>query len=131
MARELSTWALDRPKRRGPRVTLPGDLVRFARSGWGGRTKPPTGAPPRESRDIRVSLSDVLAPHITGWLNLRVDFEVVGADALTGLQTPFVFGVNHCGQLGYQILRMSLPGRLRPRLRPSRAISRTSPTSKP
>lgn len=72
-----------------------------------------------------MSLSDVLAPHVTGWLNLRVDFEVVGADALTGVQTPFVLGVNHCGQLGYQVLRMALPRRLRPVLQgPSRALGR-------
>lgn len=126
MARRLSTWALDRSKRHRPRLTLLGDLFGFARSGWGGAQKPPTGAPPQESRRRgRVSLSDVLAPHITGWLHLRVDFEVVGADALTGLETPFVFGVNHCGQLGYRVLRMSLPARLRPDVqRPSRALGR-------
>lgn len=126
MARRLSTWAFDRSTRHRPRVTLFGDLFGFARSGWGRRQKPPTGAPLQESRNRgRVSLSDVLAPHITGWLHLRVDFEVVGADALTGLETPFVLGVNHCGQLGYRVLRMSLPAQLRPDVqRPSRALSR-------
>lgn len=125
MSRDLASWAQSRRGRTKPSLTLPGDL-------WGAlratvRRQVPAGAPPkpvlRHDRGPRAQLST--GSFMSKLLGLRLDVELVGADALTGLDQPLVFAANEQGSLDYQILRNVLPPRLRPTMvRPSRALAR-------
>ncbi len=90
-------------------------MVGFAGTLFGLRTRRPHGAPPRavEPRE-RLSLSDVRRiPDVFNMLSWRVDLQVMGIDALTGLQDPIIFAVNEQGVLDWQVLRLVLPPRLR------------------
>ncbi|MGV8845577.1 hypothetical protein [Tessaracoccus sp.] len=115
MTRRLSPWARSsRPSTR-PRLTWLGDMLSFAGTLFGLRTRRPAGAPPRqaEPRD-RLSRSDLRrVPDIFNMLAWRVDYQVMGIDALTGLQAPVIFAVNEQGPLDWQVLRLVLPPRLR------------------
>ncbi|MDO5735630.1 MAG: hypothetical protein Q4P15_04060 [Propionibacteriaceae bacterium] len=126
MTRELSSWTRTSSAKRAPRITWPGDMLAFAGTLFGLRTRRPHSAPPRESepRD-RLSRSDLRRiPDIFNMLAWRVDYQVMGIDALTGLEAPVVFAVNEQGPLDWQVLRLVLPPRLRTtHRRLSRALS--------
>lgn len=115
MTRDLSSWA--RPSRTSNRfrLTWPGDIAGFAGSLFGLRTHTPRNAPPRAIEDRhRLSASDLRRiPDIFNNLAWRVDYQVVGIDALTGLQAPVIFAVNEQGALDWQVLKLVLPPRLR------------------
>ena len=125
MSRKLPSWAQSRSGRQRPSLTLPGDLV--VQAGAALRRRRPRNAPAPVPVSREVGLRAYLAGrHLTlRLLSLRFDIELVGADALTGLRHPFVFGANEQGVLDYQILRLALPSRLRPTMiAPSRALAR-------
>ena len=115
MSRDLSPWAKQQKQVTRPRITWLGDMMGFAGSLFGLRTRRPSSAPPRdkEPRD-RLSRSDVRRmPDLFNVLAWRVDYQVMGLDALTGLQAPVVFAANEQGVLDWQVLRLVLPPRLR------------------
>lgn len=115
MTRRVSPWAKPSATSTRPRLTWPGDMLGFAGTLFGLRTRRPRGAPPpaAEPRD-RLSRSDLRRiPDVFNMLSWRVDYQVMGIDALTGLQAPVVFAVNEQGVLDWQVLRLVLPPRLR------------------
>lgn len=115
MTRRLSAWARSSTPSKRPRLTWPGDMLVFAGTLFGLRQRRPRNAPLRqvEPRD-RLSRSDLRRiPDIFNMLAWRVDYQVMGIDALTGLQAPVVFAVNEQGPLDWQVLRLVLPPRLR------------------
>ncbi len=115
MTRRLSPWARSSAPSTRPRLTWPGDMLSFAGTLFGLRTRRPGGAPPRQAdlRD-RLSRSDLRrVPDIFNMLAWRVDYQVMGIDALTGLQAPVIFAVNEQGPLDWQVLRLVLPPRLK------------------
>lgn len=124
MSRELSSWAQSRRERTAPRITLPADVGRALRAWF--RRQRPGGVPPRPAAThlpgSRARLADT---NLRRLLLPRLDVELVGADALTGLEQPLVFAANEQGSLDYRILRQVLPPQLRPTMtRPSRALAR-------
>jgi hypothetical protein len=121
MSRTLKSWAGDGGSRRKPRFTLLSDLATM----WTGPRSRPPGAPPRpDGSNRRVGWQQLGALNLAALFNTRVDLEVVGSDALVGLETPLVFAVNEAGRLDHQLLRLALPRRLRPAsIRVSRALS--------
>ncbi|QNP56720.1 hypothetical protein [Tessaracoccus defluvii] len=130
MSRKLPSWAQSRSGRQRPSLTLPGDLV--VQAGAALRRRRPRNAPAPVPVSREVGLRAYLAGrHLTlRLLSLRFDIELVGADALTGLRHPFVFGANEQGVLDYQILRLALPSRLRPTMiAPSRALAAAATSS--
>lgn len=121
MTRQLKAWSHNNRPRRSPRFTFLRDMAATRRPPKldpnFGRHRPRSGF--RLARDYlrRVRLLAALWP--------RFDVEVVGSDALVGLQTPFVFAVNEAGALDQQVLALALPRALRPTMRrPSKALSR-------
>lgn len=115
MTRDLSPWARTSTASKGPRLTWPRDMAGFAATLFGLRTRTPSNAPPRtgEHRQ-RLTPSDLRRiPDIFNKLAWRVDYQVMGIDALTGLQAPVIFAVNEQGVLDWQVLRLVLPPRLR------------------
>lgn len=90
-------------------------MLGFAGTLFGLRTRRPRNAPPPavEPRD-RLSRSDLRrVPDVFNRLAWRVDYQVMGIDALTGLQAPVIFAANEQGPLDWQVLRLVLPPRLR------------------
>lgn len=122
MSRELKSWATDSQRRRGPRFTLFGDVAQLLR----GPVRRPDGAPREiEQPTNRLGWQQLSAINLAGLFTPRVDLEVVGSDALVGLDTPFIFVANEAGRLDHQLLRAALPRRLRPHARGlSRALSK-------
>ena len=115
MTREESPWAKPASTAIRPRLTWPRDMLRFAGTLFGVRHRRPRNAPPpeREPRG-RLSRSDLRRiPDIFNMLAWRVDYQIMGIDALTGLQAPVVFAANEQGVLDWQVLRLVLPPRLR------------------
>lgn len=125
MSRSLASWARSDPDRRGPRLTWPGDVASALRATV--RRQVPGGAPPRSAsaRDWRPRAEISPRQLMRTIVRLRLDIEIVGVDALNGLDQPVVFAANEQGALDYQLLRRLLPARLRPTMaRPSRALAR-------
>ncbi|NLE97297.1 MAG: hypothetical protein GX596_04835 [Propionibacterium sp.] len=122
MSREFKSWASDAKRRRGPRITLVSDALRF----FGRRMRRPAGAPPEVAQPTnRLGWQQLRALNLAGLFAPRVDLEVVGSDALVGLDTPFIFAANEAGRLDHQLLRIALPRRLRPGARRlSRALAK-------
>lgn len=125
MSRELASWAQGRKGKPRRQLTLPRDVVNAITSSV--RRRVPAGAPPKSvvghDRGPRAVLSG--NGLTSALLRLRLDVELVGADALTGLDQPLIFAANEQGSLDYQLLRSALPPRLRPTVvRPSRALAR-------
>ncbi|MEO7586573.1 MAG: hypothetical protein ABIS84_00945 [Arachnia sp.] len=115
MSRDLSPWArASRPSSR-PRITWPADMLGFAGTLFGLRTRRPSSAPPREREPReRLSRNDIRRmPDLFNMLAWRVDYQVMGIDGLTGLQAPVVFAANEQGVLDWQVLKLVLPPRLR------------------
>lgn len=115
MTRDLSAWARPARKTNRPRLTWPQDMAAFAASLFGLRTRTPHDAPPRATEHRhRLSRSDLRRiPDIFNKLAWRLDYQVMGLDALTGLQAPVIFAVNEQGALDWQVLKLVLPPRLR------------------
>lgn len=125
MSRELASWAHTRKHKTRPRLTWPRDVVESIRRLV--RRRVPASAPPMPPHLGRGRLRAQLSGRhlMLKILSLRLDMELVGADALRGLQQPLVFAANEQGVLDYQLLRRSLPSRMRPTIsRPSRALAR-------
>lgn len=115
MTRRLSGWARAATPSTRPRITWPGDMLGFAGTLFGLRTRRPRSAPPPavEPRE-RLSRNDIRRiPDVFNKLAWRVDYKVMGIDALTGLQEPIIFAVNEQGPLDWQVLSLVLPPRLR------------------
>lgn len=111
MSRSLKSWAQDDRRRPRPRFTLAADLLAL----WTAPRVRPAGAPPKVERPSRrLGWQQLGALNLSGLFAPRVDLEVVGRDALIGLETPFIFAVNEAGRLDHQLLHMALPRRLRP-----------------
>lgn len=126
MTRNLSPWAAASAPGKRQRLTWPGDMAGFAGTLFGLRSPTPTGAPPRAPEQRRrLSASDLRRlPDIFNNLAWRVDYRVMGIDALTGLQAPVIFAANEQGPLDWQVLKLVLPPRLRTtHRRLSRALS--------
>lgn len=102
-------------------------MAGFAGSLFGLRHRRPSGAPPKDL-DVRnrLTLSDLRrTPDLKQVLAWRLDYQVAGLDALSGLQAPVIFAVNEAGALDWQVLRPVLPARLRTTHRsPSRSLTR-------
>ncbi len=115
MKRRLRTWASASTLSTRPRLTWPGDMLGFAGTLFGLRTRRPRSAPPRDDEPRhRLSRSDIRRiPDVFNMLSWRVEHQVMGIDALTGLQDPIIFAVNEQGALDWQVLRLVLPPRLR------------------
>lgn len=127
MSRTLESWAQSDSGRQRPRLTWLSDMASFAGSLFGLRNRRPGGAPPRPTNGRhRLSLRDLRrTPDLSRALAWRLDYQVVGLDALSGLQAPVIFAVNEAGVLDWQVLRPVLPARLRTTPRnPSRSLSR-------
>lgn len=125
MSRDLPSWAQGRKQSRRPKLTLPRDLLAAAKAVF--RRGRPAGAPPKPIATHEPGLrAERPGRHLTlRLLSLRFDIELVGDDSLTGLRQPFVMAANEQGALDYQLLRLSLPSRLRPTMiAPSRALAR-------
>ncbi len=126
MTRDLSPWARTSQTSNRPRLTWAGDMAGFAGTLFGLRTRTPSGAPPRAAEHrYRLSTSDLRRiPDIFNKLAWRVDYRVMGIDALTGLEAPVIFAANEQGALDWQVLKLVLPPRLRTtHRRLSRALS--------
>lgn len=127
MSRDLASWAQDKRGRPKPKLTWPADL--WAAIKGTAKRQIPGDAPAKgidtRERGPRAVLS---GQHLLRRLvALRLDVELVGADALTGVDQPVVFAANEQGALDYQVLRSALPARMRPTMvRLSRALSRGS-----
>lgn len=125
MTRTLPSWAQPRTGRPRPRLTLPRDLAQ-AVTGLVPRPRP-ASAPPRERASRELGLrAKLTGRHLSlRLMSLRFDIEIVGAGNLDGVRQPLVFAANEQGVLDYQLLRLALPGRLRPTMiAPSRALAR-------
>lgn len=124
MSRELKAWARDSEVRRGPRCTLLRDAIDVWRTSTP-RLVPTPGRRPRPER-LGWSQLQSVGPLIARLP--RFELEVVGRDALLGIQTPLVFAVNEAGALDQRILRLALPRVLRPASHSlSRSLSRGRP----
>ncbi len=126
MTRDVSPWAVASRVPRRPLLTWPEDMAGFAGTLFGLRTRTPTGAPPRATEHRRrLSPGDLRRiPDVFNRLAWRVDYQVRGIDALTGLQAPVIFAANEQGVLDWQVLKLVLPPRLRTtHRRLSRALS--------
>lgn len=126
MSRKLESWAQSSQPGKRPRVTWFSDMLAFAGTGFGLRHKRPDGAPPRPATQrYRLSLSDLSStPDLRNVLAWRLDYQVAGLDALSGLQGPVIFAANETGVLDWQVLRSVLPARLRTtQTNPSRSLS--------
>lgn len=115
MTRNLSPWARQSHTSNRPRLTWVGDMAGFAATLFGLRTATPSSAPPRAAEHRhRLSASDLRRiPDIFNKLAWRVDYQVMGIDALTGVQAPVIFAANEQGALDWQVLKLVLPPRLR------------------
>lgn len=119
MSRQLKAWARSHKPRRGPRITLLNDI---ATMGIRGKTQK-TSQPRRSGGSLRLARDYVRRIRLLAALWPRFDIEVVGSDALVGLETPFVLAVNEAGTLDQQVLALALPRGLRPVTRgPSKAL---------
>lgn len=121
MTRQLKSWARSHKPRRGPKLTLLNDLAVM------GLRRPPqqTSQPRRSRSSLRLARDYARRIRVLAALWPRFDVEVVGGDALVGLETPFVLAVNEAGTLDQQVLALALPRGLRPTTRrPSRALSK-------
>jgi len=98
----------------------------FAGSLFGLRHRRPRRAPPASVDARRLTVAYLRrTPDLLKALAWRLDYQVVGLDALSGLQAPVIFAVNEAGALDWQVLRPVLPARLRTTPRnPSRSLSR-------
>ncbi|WP_296138958.1 hypothetical protein [uncultured Tessaracoccus sp.] len=121
MSRTLKAWAHDSKPRRGPRITLFEDLVTMWRPS--NRKSRPI---PRERRvGFGLGLDRLSPAAALARIWPRFEIEVVGGDALVGLETPFLMAVNEAGVMDQRVLSLALPRSLRPRYRhPSRALTR-------
>lgn len=115
MSRRLSPWALKQRRAQRPRLTWPGDMGRFARTGFGAfSTRPATAPEPPLSRPSRLGLQDLkFGPGTFDLLARRFDYQVGGIDALEGLEGPVVFATSEQGVMDWPVLRSILPSRLR------------------
>ena len=115
MSRRLSPWALRQRKRWRPRLTWPGDMARFARTGFGLFSPRPATAPDAPlSRPSRLGLQELrLGPGALNLLAHRFEYQVGGIDALEGLEAPVVFAASEQGVMDWPVLRSILPTRLR------------------
>lgn len=105
------------------------DVLGFARGLFGLRHKRPEGAPPKAPTErVRLGLAELeKTPNLLQLVTWRVDYQVAGLDALSGLQPPVIFAVNEAGALDWQVLRAILPGGFRATVRqPSRSLARGS-----
>lgn len=103
------------------------DVLGFAGGLFGLRHKRPVGAPPRvPTGRLRLGLTDLeKTPNLLQLLTWRLDYQVAGLDALSGLQPPVIFAVNEAGALDWQVLRAILPSGFRAKiLQPSRSLSK-------
>ena len=103
------------------------DMLGFAGSLFGLRHRRPVGAPPRSHQErVRLGIGELRkTPDLLELVTWRIDYQVVGLDALAGLQAPVIFAVNEAGALDWQVLRAVLPAGLRARIRnPSRELAR-------
>lgn len=119
MSRRLSPWALGRRTRRKPRLTWPGDMARFARTGFGVFAPRPATAPePPLSGPTRLTLQELRrGPAALDLLAYRFEYQVGGIDALEGLEAPVVLAATEQGVMDWPVLRSILPTRLRTRHR--------------
>ncbi len=120
MSRVFKSWAGDTPARRGPRFTVLRDLAEL----WRPSARGPVDPAHRGRRVPRLGWNQLhaVSPLVTALP--RFELEVVGREALVGIQTPFVLAVNAAGTLDRQILWLALPRKLRPRSHGlSRALS--------
>lgn len=119
MSRRLSPWTLEQRRRRRARLTWPGDMARFARTGFGVFAGRPATAPdPPLSRPARLTLQELpLAPGVLDLLAYRFQYQVGGIDALEGLEAPVVLAATEQGVMDWPVLRSILPKRLRTRHR--------------
>lgn len=127
MTRQLESWAQEGRGRPKLRVTWFSDVLGFAGSLFGLRHKRPEGAPPKApTRRLRLGLADLQkTPNLLQLLTWRLDYQVAGLDALSGLQPPVIFAVNEAGVLDWQVLRAVLPSGLRATIRtPSKSLAR-------
>ncbi len=115
MSGDLNPWSKPAQKASSPRLTWPQDMAGFAGTLFGLRTRTPSGAPPRATEHRpRLSTSDLRRiPDIFNALAWRLDYQVMGINALTGLQAPVIFAANEQGALDWQVLKLVLPPRLR------------------
>lgn len=115
MTRDLSTGAARATSTRRTRLTWPADMAGFASSLFGLRTRTPGNAPPPSpERRSRLSASELRRiPDIFNKLAWRLDYQLMGRDALTGLEAPVIFAVNEQGVLDWQVLKLVLPPSLR------------------
>ncbi|WP_185975782.1 hypothetical protein [Tessaracoccus rhinocerotis] len=127
MSRQLESWAQERRERPRVRVTWFSDVFGFAGSLFGLCHRRPQGAPPKApTQRLRLGLTDLQkTPNLLQLLTWRLDYQVAGLDALSGLQPPVIFAVNEAGVLDWQVLRAVLPSGLRATIRtPSRSLAR-------
>ncbi len=125
MSRDLPSWAQSRRSKKRPKLTLPADLLDAFGSAL--RRRRPAGVPPRPvvARELGFRAERPGRHLMLRLLGFRFDIELVGDDSLTGLRRPFVLAANEQGALDYQLLRLSLPSRLRPtNVTPSRSLAR-------
>ncbi|WP_297740494.1 hypothetical protein [uncultured Tessaracoccus sp.] len=121
MTRQLKSWARSHKPRRGPKITLFSDLATMGFR----RQAPQTSQPRRTGNNLRLARDYARRIRVLAALWPRFDVEVVGGDALVGLETPFVLAVNEAGTLDQQVLALALPRALRPTTRrPSHALSK-------
>lgn len=127
MTRQLESWAQESKGRPRAGLTWFSDVFGFARGLFGLRHKRPQGAPPKApAGKLRLSLADLQkTPNLLQLLTWRLDYQVAGLDALSGLQPPVIFAVNEAGALDWQVLRAILPSGFRASIRtPSRSLAK-------
>lgn len=127
MSRRLVCWAKPNMRRARPSITWPSDMLAFAPSLLAPRGWRPGGAPPRDqSGKQRLVWADLRrTPDLLKVLAWRLDYQVVGLDALRGLQAPVILAVNEVGAIDWQVLRPVLPAALRTTTHnPSRSLAR-------
>lgn len=115
MTRDLSTGAPQSRQHQRRQLTWLGDMAGFASTMFGLRTRRPSDAPPPPpERRSRLSASELRRiPDIFNKLAWRLDYQLMGQDALTGLEAPVIFAVNEQGALDWQVLKLVLPPSLR------------------
>lgn len=115
MTRQLRPWAHPDRTRTRLRLTWPGDMLRAVRGRFGYLSTPPTNAPPPSLRPAsRLSVKDLTRnPALLNTWSWRLDYQVVGLDALAGIAAPVIFAVNQQGVLDWTVLSNVLPPRLR------------------